>query len=164
MPREPSPEPSIPQSSEFIAPCPHCLPNNDWGWRCPQPIADPNTDAENAWRVDAGTPPGHGHCGNCENLLALTAPTTSKCDFCQVSFCGIAVVGRCSASSILSQSPSHFADLTDLILSADVYDCFNGNTVEVEIMIDYLTNKNLSPTFIYREVSFILQGWAWLHY
>lgn len=63
-PREASPEPNINQSTEFAQPCPHCLPGNPFGWRCPLPIPDPNTDADHAWPLDDGLPPGHAHCGN----------------------------------------------------------------------------------------------------
>ncbi|KAJ7600828.1 hypothetical protein C8J56DRAFT_911399 [Mycena floridula] len=150
IPREKSPEPNINLSTEFLRPCPHCSPDNQWGWQCPNPIGDPSSD--NPWRVDDGSPPGHGHCGNCENLLALQAPTTTKCDFCQVSFCGIDVPGRCLAHPLLSQQPHPFTDVGDLILSPDVYECFSGNTVEVEIMLDYLTAQRLTPAHIYREI------------
>ncbi|CDO71477.1 hypothetical protein BN946_scf184909.g71 [Trametes cinnabarina] len=34
----------------------------------------------------------------------------------------------------------------------EVYDCFDGNTVEVDIMLDYLSAQGLSPRHIYREV------------
>ncbi|TFY83421.1 hypothetical protein EWM64_g600 [Hericium alpestre] len=44
------------------------------------------------------------------------------------------------------------SDLGDLILSADVYECFDGNTVEVEIMLDYLTVQRISPRHIYRDI------------
>lgn len=44
------------------------------------------------------------------------------------------------------------SDVGDLIQSADVYDCFDGNTVEVEIMLDYLTAQGITPRHIYREV------------
>jgi len=63
-PRQPSPEPDINQSAEFARPCPHCAPNNVYGWTCPQPIADFRTDFDHAWHLDDGLPPGHAHCGN----------------------------------------------------------------------------------------------------
>lgn len=87
-----------------------------------------------------------------EVILALHAPSTSKCDFCQVSFCGINVLGRCAASSLLGQHPHGMSDVADLIQSAEVYDCFDGNTVEVEIMLDYMTSRQLSPRHVYRQV------------
>ncbi|KAF7365036.1 hypothetical protein MVEN_00374700 [Mycena venus] len=150
-PREASPEPDI-NPSDFVRPCPNCILGNPYGWRCPQPIVDPNVDAEHAWRTEDGTPPGHALCGNCENLLALPSPLTTKCDFCQVSFCGIGVQGRCIASPILSQHPHGLSDVGDLIQSSPVYECFNSNTVEVEIMLDYLTAQRITPRHIYREI------------
>ena len=64
-PRQPSPEPNLAQrNGNYVLPCPHCSVNNAFGWRCPQPIADPDADPENAWLHDDGTPPGHSFCGN----------------------------------------------------------------------------------------------------
>ncbi|KAJ6525305.1 hypothetical protein DFH09DRAFT_1188845 [Mycena vulgaris] len=145
------PEPDI-NPSDFIRPCPNCILGNPYGWRCPNPIVDPNVDPENGWLADDGMPPGHSTCGNCENLLALPSPLTTKCDFCQVSFCGIGVQGRCVAALILSQQPHAFSDVGDLIESSAVYECFNSNTVEVEIMLDYLTTQRITPRHIYREI------------
>lgn len=51
------------------------------------------------------------------------------------------------------QQPHGFTDIGDLIQSSDVYECFNSNTVEVEIMLDYITAQGLSPRHIYRDVS-----------
>ncbi|KAK7469384.1 hypothetical protein VKT23_003859 [Stygiomarasmius scandens] len=151
-PREISPEPNINLSTEFARPCPHCAPNNPYGWSCPQPIPDPGTDLEHAWRLDDGLPSGHLSCGNCENLLASQAPSTTKCDFCQTSFCGVAVPGRCVAAPLLSQQPHALTDLEDLIQSTDVYGCFNHNQIEVEYIIDYLSTQSLTPRYIYREI------------
>jgi hypothetical protein len=123
-PREASPEPNLNQSADFARPCPHCLPGNPYGWICPQPIPDPVTDPDHAWHFDDGTPPGHLYCGNCENLLASRAPTTTKCDMCQVSFCGVGVQGRCIASPLQSQHPHGMSDAGDLIQSSEVYECF----------------------------------------
>ena len=89
---------------------------------------------------------------NSENILALGAPTTTRCDFCQVSFCGINVPQRCIAAPLHVQHPDGFADLSDLIQSRDVYSCFEENTVEVDIMLDYLNAQRLTPRHIYREV------------
>ncbi|EIM86010.1 uncharacterized protein STEHIDRAFT_59109 [Stereum hirsutum FP-91666 SS1] len=152
-PREASPEPTIPQTGgEYARPCPHCLAGNRYGWRCPRPVPDPNSDPDNAWHVDDGSPPGHGYCGNCENLLALTAPTTTKCDMCQVSFCGIGIQNRCVALPLMAQHPHGLSDVGDLIQSSEVYDAFDGNAVEVEIMLDYFTAKRISPRDVYREI------------
>ena len=37
-PREASPPPDLNQSTEYVHPCPHCIPGNPYDWRCPQPI------------------------------------------------------------------------------------------------------------------------------
>jgi len=176
-PREASPPPDVNRSTEYVHPCPHCGPNNPYDWRCPQPIPDPSTDLEHAWHIDDGVPPGHASCGNwlvyvlrvqivlltkslfplenSENLLALRAPTTTRCDLCLVSFCGIGVQDRCIALPILSQHPHNLSTLPDLIQSSDVYECFDGNTVEVDIMLEYLESQRLTPRHIYREVGFV---------
>ena len=171
-PREASPEPNLIQNSDYARPCPHCGPDNPYGWRCPQPIVDFSVDPEQAWHLDDGAPPGHAYCGNwyeicrvlpfsitygrfsSEMLLALGAPVTTKCDFCQVSFCGINVQGRCTASPLAGQHPHNMNDIGDLIQSSEVYECFESNTVEVEIMLDYLTNRQITPRQIYRDVSY----------
>ncbi|KAG6840797.1 hypothetical protein C0991_004269 [Blastosporella zonata] len=151
-PREPSPETSVEIPTDYARPCPHCAAGNPYGWRCPQPIPDPITDIDHAWHLEDGVPPGHAHCGNCENLLATRAPnTTTKCDLCQVYFCGIGVQNRCIALPIHAQQPHGLSDIGDLILSSDVYECFDSNHVEVEIMLDYLTAQGLTPRHIYRE-------------
>lgn len=87
-----------------------------------------------------------------ENILAVPAPTTTKCDFCQVSFCGIGIPTRCVAAPLLMQHPHGLSDISDLIQCREVYDCFDSNTVEVDIMLDYLTAQRLTPRHIYREV------------
>ncbi|KAJ8595226.1 hypothetical protein M405DRAFT_857457 [Rhizopogon salebrosus TDB-379] len=157
-PREASPEPNLNQNADYIRPCPHCTPDNAFGWRCPQPVIDFAVDPERAWHLDDGNPPGHAFCGNCENLLALRAPSTTKCDFCQVSFCGVGVQGRCLAAPLLSQHPHNMSDVGDLIQSSEVYGCFDNNTVEVDIMLDYLTAQELTPRHIYREVASHIQS------
>jgi len=45
------------------------------------------------------------------------------------------------------------SDIGDLIQSSEVYECFDGNTIEVEIMFDYLAMQRLTPRHIYREVT-----------
>lgn len=87
-----------------------------------------------------------------EILVALRAPSTSRCDFCQVSFCGIGIPERCCATLLHSQHLNGFSDLGDLIQAADIYECFEGNTIEVEILFDYLTEHNMAPKQIYQEV------------
>lgn len=136
---------------------------------CPNPIPDPETNQDQGWLLEDGAPPGHGFCGHwwipcrsrsslpdsyyhSENLVALRAPSTSRCDFCQVSFCGIGIPERCHATSLLSQHLNGFSDLGDLIQAADIYDCFEGNTVEVDILFDYLTEHLMTPKQIYQDV------------
>ncbi|KAG8214553.1 hypothetical protein J3R82DRAFT_9614 [Butyriboletus roseoflavus] len=157
-PREASPEPNLNQNSDYARPCPHCGPDNPYGWRCPHPIVDFAVDPEQAWHLDDGAPPGHAYCGNCEMLLALGAPVTTKCDFCQVSFCGINVQGRCTALPLVAQHPHNMSDMGDLIQSSEVYECFENNTVEVEIMLDYLTKRQITPRQIYRDIVQHLQS------
>lgn len=82
----------------------------------------------------------------------MRAPTTTKCDFCQVSFCGVGIPGRCVAAPLQGQHLHGLSDLGDLIQCGEVYDIFDGNTVEVDIMFDYLTAQGLTPRHIYREV------------
>jgi len=94
---------------------------------------------------------------NSENLLALLAPSTTKCDLCQVSFCGIGVQDRCIALPITAQLPHSMTTHADLIQSPDIYECFGGNTVEVEIMLEYAETQKLTPRHIYRDVSNGLQ-------
>ncbi|KAG6897755.1 hypothetical protein C0992_011424 [Termitomyces sp. T32_za158] len=131
-PREPSPEADLEAPGDFARPCPHCVPDNPYGWRCPQPIPDPAIDIDHAWHLENGSPPGHAQCGNCENLLATHAPnTTTKCDLCQVYFCGIGVRDRCVAMPLHGQQPHGLSDVGDLILSSDAYECFNHNHVEI---------------------------------
>lgn len=44
------------------------------------------------------------------------------------------------------------SDVGDLIQSAEVYDCFDGNTVEVDFMLDHITAQGYTPRHVYREV------------
>lgn len=61
------------------------------------------------------------------------------------------------ALPLLSQHPHNMSTHADLIQSAEVYECFDGNTVEVEIMLEYLDAQGISPRHIYREVSIFSQ-------
>jgi E3 ubiquitin-protein ligase CHFR len=98
------------------------------------------------WLAEPGFPPS-------ENFLAIDAPTTTKCDMCQVFFCGIGVQHRCVAVRLANAHPHGMSDISDLIQSTEVYECFDGNAVEVEIMLDYLSTQNISPRQIYCEAS-----------
>ncbi|TDL18151.1 hypothetical protein BD410DRAFT_901052 [Rickenella mellea] len=155
-PKSPSPEPSLPPPTlpDVIYPCPHCAPGNVYGWTCPVPVPDPNVvgEGEGAWRVEDGTPTGHGYCGNCEVLLALPAPTTSTCSLCHTSFCGLSIPTRCSALPLLSQHPHALEDVGDLVQSPDVYAAFDGNAVEVEGVLDYMGVQGLGGRGVYREI------------
>lgn len=88
-----------------------------------------------------------------EMLLASEAPSTTRCDFCLVSFCGINVPSRCSALNIESQSLHTLSEINDMIQCADVYDCFDADTVEVDLMIEYMRSHGKSPRRVYRQVS-----------
>lgn len=83
---------------------------------------------------------------------------------CQVSFCGIGIQNRCVATPLMAQQPHGLTDVGDLIQSSEVYDAFDGNAVEVEIMLDYLTAQRISPKEVYREVCYFfpvsLGSWA----
>lgn len=151
-PREASPPLDIDISHEYIRPCSHCAPGNVYGWNCPQPVPDPSLDLANAWRVESGLPPGHLRCGHCENLLAVRAPVTSRCDFCQVSFCGLTAQARCCALPIERQEPHSLTDLTDLVQSTEMYDCFEGNSYEVDILLEYLSSRDIKPRRILADI------------
>lgn len=84
-------------------------------------------------------------------MLALQAPSTTKCDMCLVSFCGIHVQGRCAAVPLLVQQPHDLGKLDDLIESPRFFECFDENTVEVNYLIDYMTVQSLTPKHIYHE-------------
>ena len=60
---------------------------------------------------------------------------------------------RCVALGLLVQSPGGFSDLGDLVQSGDVYEMFDGNTTEAEIMIEYMEAHCISPKQVYRQVS-----------
>lgn len=60
---------------------------------------------------------------------------------------------RCIALPLLSQHPHNLSTHADLIQSSEVYECFDGNTVEVEIMLEYLESHRITPRHVYREVS-----------
>lgn len=88
--------------------------------------------------------------------MALQAPSSSRCDFCNVAFCGIGIQERCVALPLLAQQPHNLSSHPDLILSSDIYECFDGNTVEVEILLEYVDSQRLTPRHIYRDVSMLL--------
>jgi E3 ubiquitin-protein ligase CHFR len=46
--------------------------------------------------------------------------------------------------------------LMDILGNPDVYEAFAVNAVEFDYMLDYLTSKEISPRFIYAEVSLLV--------
>lgn len=151
-PKQPSPEPNVSRSGSYARPCHHCPANNQFGWRCRHPIPDPVADPDNAISLDDGVPVGHAYCGNCDLLHAIEAPTSSRCDFCSASFCGIGVQGRCCAVNLAAQHPQGFADLSDLIQAPELYEIFENNSYEADILIEYLREKQITPQTIYSEM------------
>lgn len=159
------PDPTIPQSGKFVCPCPYCLPGNCFGWQCPNPVPNPMTDLEHAWPIDKGSPLGHGCCENqsayspfplcfvCVNLLDLYLAsqqkfTCSQCthdNMCQVSFCRIGMQHCCIAICLALAHLHGMSDISNLIQSTKVYECFDRNTVKVEIMLNYLGNQHILP-------------------
>ncbi len=63
---------------------------------------------------------------------------------------------HCIVVHLSSAHPHGMSDISDLIQSTKVYKCFDGNTVEVEIMLDYLGTQHISPWHIYNEVNLLL--------
>lgn len=53
-----------------------------------------------------------------------------------------------------AQQPHGLSDVGDLIQSTEVYECFDSNTIEVDIMLDYLTEHGLRPREIYCDVRY----------
>ncbi|KAG8747609.1 hypothetical protein FRC10_000151 [Ceratobasidium sp. 414] len=157
-PRTPNPDVLLPHQQNSAAdnlarPCPHCAPNNSFDWTCPRPIPNPETDAANAWNLENGPPPGHNYCGACDELYAIGAPTSSRCDMCTTGFCGISVPRVCRSHWLHQvQLLSTHNNLQGLIENGKVYEVFNGNTIEVEIMFDYLREAEISPNMIYLDI------------
>lgn len=48
------------------------------------------------------------------------------------------------------------SDIADFVQSSEIYDCFDNNTAEVEIMLDFLATRQISPKEIYRDVSSLI--------
>ncbi|KAG8770716.1 hypothetical protein FRC12_004092 [Ceratobasidium sp. 428] len=157
-PRMPNPDVLLPQQQNSAAdnlarPCPHCAPNNSFDWACPRPIPNPETDSTNAWNLENGAPPGHNYCGACDELYAIGAPTSSRCDMCTTGFCGISVQRVCRSHWLRQvQLLSTHNSLQGLIENGKVYEAFNGNAIEVEIMFDYLREAEISPNMIYLDI------------
>lgn len=86
-----------------------------------------------------------------EDIMALEAPHTNKCDMCRTLFCGLAVPSRCIATALLAQHPFGFAEVSDLLQSPELYDAFHSNEYEVELLLAYLTREDIIPRDIYRD-------------
>ncbi|KAF8339910.1 uncharacterized protein EI90DRAFT_3242825 [Cantharellus anzutake] len=155
QPRPPNPDILLPQSrghepgsDNFARPCPHCARHNQFGWRCPRPIPDPEANPAEAWNLDDGPPPGHGLCGACSELHALYAPGSSACSLCRTSFCGLSIPHLCVA-------PSAVNTLSGLLEqhSEAIWDAFDFNEVEVEVLIDWLRDgRRGSMRGVYQEM------------
>ncbi|KAF9519712.1 hypothetical protein BS47DRAFT_1082271 [Hydnum rufescens UP504] len=163
QPRPTNPDVLLPQSrahdptSDNLArPCPHCLLHNQFGWRCPRPIADPDVNPEAAWNIDDGPPPGHGFCGACSELHALSSPGSSACSLCKTSYCGLSIPHLCVAPSVRSSRlPQSSVTLTGLLEShsESIWECFDFNEVEIEILLDWLREgRQGSIRAVYQEM------------
>ena len=153
-PRPRSPELAPPQDNDaYYRPCPHCNSPNDFNWVCPQPIVDPSVDISRASLLTGGPPPGHAVCGSCEHLHAIGAPSTSRCDFCRKTFCGLVSPQRCHARRVKEAKPSLLEGLSDLIVTPEAYQAFAVNAVEWEYLVDYLRDQGIGPRHIYVAVS-----------
>ncbi|CAE6435348.1 unnamed protein product [Rhizoctonia solani] len=157
-PRAQNPDALLPQqqnsaNDNLARPCPHCAPNNSFDWTCPRPIANPDTDRTNAWNLESGPPPGHNYCGACDELHAIGAPTSSRCDMCTTGFCGISVPQVCRSHWLHQvRLMSDYNSLQGLIESDRIYDIFNNNSIEVEILFDYLREAEITPNMIYLDI------------
>jgi len=151
-PREPTPEPNVSSAHEFVRPCRHCRPDNEYGWNCPIPVPDPRVDQDNAWPVERGCPPGHAWCGNCDELHSIHAPHSSRCDLCLVSFCGVGIPRRCVSLPLMAQVPEGLSELEQLLSCEEIVDLFRGNLVERDYLIDHAQANDLGPIQIYREI------------
>ncbi|KAG8933821.1 hypothetical protein FRC02_011143 [Tulasnella sp. 418] len=148
-----------PPPDNLARPCPHCLPNNEFQWTCPHPLADPETDPEHAWNLNNGIPPHHAWCGYCDELHAVGAPTTTRCSICRTSFCGLGVPHLCAAASIQNANlPVSISSLSGLIQSGDIYDAFNGNAVEVDVLFDWLREDGRGPRGMLFEILNFVQS------
>ncbi|GAB1517871.1 hypothetical protein RhiTH_000926 [Rhizoctonia solani] len=127
-PRPQNPDALLPQqqnsaNDHLARPCPHCAPNNTFDWTCPRPIPNPDTDYANAWNLENGPPPGHNYCGAWVHLNL-----TRRID-----------------------GPD-FATVAGLIESDRIYDIFNNNSIEVDILFDYLREAEITPNMIYLDI------------
>ncbi|CAE6421180.1 unnamed protein product [Rhizoctonia solani] len=157
-PRPQNPDALLPQqqnsaNDHLARPCPNCAPNNSFDWTCPRPIPNPETDRANAWNLENGPPPGHNYCGACDELYAIGAPTSSRCDMCTTGFCGISVPQVCRSHWLHQvRLMSDYNSLQGLIQSDRIYAIFNNNSTEVDILFDYLREAEITPNMIYLDI------------
>ncbi|KAF8710286.1 Ring finger, partial [Rhizoctonia solani] len=156
-PRPQNPDALLPQqqnsaNDHLARPCPHCAPNNTFDWTCPRPIPNPDTDHANAWNLENGPPPGHNYCGACDELYAFGAPTSTRCDMCTTGFCGISVPQVVHLNLTRRIDGPDFATVAGLIESDRIYDIFNNNSIEVDILFDYLREAEITPNMIYLDI------------
>ncbi|KZO97175.1 hypothetical protein CALVIDRAFT_514000 [Calocera viscosa TUFC12733] len=140
-PRHVSPPP-LPLN--LARPCPHCTRNNGLGYLCPVPIPDPSVvPRDQAWDLEArGAPQGHGFCSGCDELYALGAPTSMGCSFCRSRYCGYSVQQTCVLPRVGSpQMPRHMDTVAKLLECDELYEAFSHNSIEVDLLIDYLHTR-----------------------
>ncbi|CAE6503632.1 unnamed protein product [Rhizoctonia solani] len=88
-----------------------------------------------------------------DELYAIGAPTSSRCDMCTTGFCGISVPQVCRSHWLHQvRLTSDYNSLQGLIESDRVYDIFNNNSIEVEILFDYLREAEITPNMIYLDI------------
>lgn len=44
------------------------------------------------------------------------------------------------------------SSVLDLVQSSDIYDCFEDNFYETDVLLEYLAEERITPNRIYREV------------
>jgi hypothetical protein len=89
---------------------------------------------------------------NSDELHAIGAPDSSRCDLCMVSFCGIGIPRRCRALPLITQVPDGLTEVVQLLSCEEIVDIFSGNLVERDYFIDHLQALDITPITIYRDV------------
>ncbi|KZT51126.1 hypothetical protein CALCODRAFT_512892 [Calocera cornea HHB12733] len=151
-PRHVSPPP-LPLN--LARPCPHCARNNGLGFHCPVPIPDPAlVPRDQAWDIEArGAPAGHGFCSGCDELYAVGAPTSMGCSFCRSGYCGYSVAQTCILPRVGSpQMPRHMDTIAKLLECDELYDAFSHNSIEVDLLIDYLHTRSGGLNSVLRSI------------
>ncbi|EJT98826.1 hypothetical protein DACRYDRAFT_118588 [Dacryopinax primogenitus] len=151
-PRHQSPPP---MPLNLARPCPHCTRNNHFGYVCPIPIPDPaQVPREQAWDLESHGPPhGHGFCSGCDELYALGAPTGMSCSFCKSKYCGYSVVATCVLPKVTRpQMPRHMDTVAKLLECDELYEAFCHNSIEVDLLIDYLHSRQGGVNGVLRNI------------